>query len=539
MNKDRAAAVPKAARHGHSWRRLHGGLIAISALYLVLSFFHIGHQSLWTDEVISVRRTDTFTSLWNRVNSQSPAYFNLLGLWADGFGTTEWALRSLSALLGLGAIGLVYLIGLRFFDRRIALLAALLLATSPFFIWYAQEVRYITLLIVASLAMTYSFHRAVSAGGWQWWLLYGLTTALALFTFVTVLFLVLAHGFYLLRGASRRRFLKSWLASQLVIIVLFAAWFVARPGNRVGKLLAQRPTVVSPEQVRSRAKLPVTDLVGAIPYTFFTFSAGFSLGPSLRELHESRSLDMLLHHAPTLIALAALFGSLFVLGLARLRQERRTGLFLLLWLGAPIVGVFMAATLTTYHPYNARYVAMVLPVYLLIVALGIAAIRNSRARFGLIAAVLLVHGLSLYNYYFDSRYGREDARAAARYLEAEAREGIILVVGHPRPLRYYYKGGLPVQTIGARGRNDDLLAGELRELVNRHNRLWLVEIRSWQKDPKQRVKNTLDQLAGRSEHKGFPGVDVYLYNSLVRWSALSHGSRMEGYESGRNERTEP
>ena len=134
MNKDRAAAVPKAACHGYSWRRLHGGLIAISALYLVLSFFRIGHQSLWTDEVISVRRTDAFTSLWNRVNSQSPAYFNLLGLWAEGFGTTEWALRSLSALLGLGAIGLVYLIGLRLFDRRIALLAALLLATSPCFI---------------------------------------------------------------------------------------------------------------------------------------------------------------------------------------------------------------------------------------------------------------------------------------------------------------------------------------------------------------------------------------------------------------------
>jgi hypothetical protein len=224
----------------------------------------------------------------------------------------------------------------------------------------------------------------------------------------------------------------------------------------------------------------------------------------------------LLHHAPTLIGLTALFGSLFVLGLTQLRQERRTGLFLLLWLGVPIVGVFMAATMTTYHPYNARYVAMVLPVYLLIVALGIAAIRNSRARFGFVAAVLLVHGLSLYNYYFDSRYGREDARAAARYLEAEAREGIILVVGHPRPLRYYYKGGLPVQTIGARGRNDDLVAGKLRELVGRFNRLWLVEIRPWQRDSKGIVKGTLDKLAGHPEHTRFPGVDVYSYNSLAR-----------------------
>jgi uncharacterized membrane protein len=516
MNEDTTAAVSNAIGTGYSWCRLHVGLIAISALYLVLCFFHIGHQSLWTDEVISVHRTDAFTSLWSRVNSQSPAYFNLLGLWTEGFGTTEWALRSLSALVGLGAIWLVYVIGLRFFDRRIALLAALLLGTSPFFIWYAQEVRYITLLIVASLAMTYSFQRAVSASGWQWWLLYGLTTALALFTFVTVLFLVLAHGLYLLCSGSHRRLLKPWLVSQLIIILLFAAWFVARPGNRVGKLLVQRPTVVSPDQVRSRDRLPLTDLIGAIPYTFFTFTAGFSLGPSLRELHESRSLGTLLSHAPTLIALAALFGFLFVLGLAQLRQERRVGLFLLLWLGVPIVGVFMAATMTTYHPYNARYVAMALPAYLFILALGIAAIRSSQVRLALAAAVLLVHALSLYNYYFDSRYGREDARAAARYLESEAREGIILVVGHSHALQYYYKGGLPVQTIDARNRNDDLAAGQLRELLGRFNRLWLVEIRSWQRDPKGRVKASLDKLAGRSQHKYFSGVDVYSYNSLAQ-----------------------
>jgi hypothetical protein len=76
--------------------------------------------------------------------------------------------------------------------------------------------------------------------------------------------------------------------------------------------------------------------------------------------------------------------------------------------------------------------------------------------------------------------------------------------------------------IDARGRNDDLAPGKLHELMSRFNRLWLVEIRSWQADPKQRVKGTLDQFADRSQHKNFPGVDVYLYNLLGR----SAGSRV-------------
>jgi len=496
-----------------SWQRHLIGLLPIAALYLVLGFYQIDAQSLWTDEVISVRRTSQAASLL--MSSQSPLYFSLLVLWTETAGETELALRSLSAVLGLVAIVLVYVVGLRLFNRRIALVATLIMATSPYFIWYAQEVRYITLLIATSLAMTYSFHRALSSSTWHWWALYGFTSALALFTFLTVVFLVAAHGLFLLCRTSGRPFLKKWLASQLIVVILFAAWFIDRTAHRLQAIFSSRPVVVSSDQGRSRQRVPVTDVVGAIPYTFFTFSTGFSLGPSLKDLHESRSVDDLLSHAPLVVPVAILFASLFALGLRRLRREPSMDLFLLLWLGVPVLGVFTIATITTYHVYNTRYVAMVLPAYLVILARGIAEFRRPGMQNMALAAVLCVNGISLSNYYFDPRYGREDARSAARYLEeAAGSKDIILVVGHPRPLRYYYKGALPVETIDARGRNSRLVAEKLRKLADRHNRLWLVEIRSHQRDRKAKVKSTLDMLARRGQHKKFPGVDIYAYDPV-------------------------
>lgn len=500
-----------------AWRYHIIGFLPIAALYLILGSYQINNQSLWTDEVISVGRIAADKPISTLLYSQSAVYFLLLDLWTQAAGKTEFALRSLSVLLGLAAICLTYRLAHNVFNLRTALFAAFLLATSPYLIWYAQEVRYVALLLVTSLGMTYSFHRALSTSGWRWWLLYSITSALGLFTFVTVAFLVIAHGLFLLCRRSGRALLTKWVASQVIVILVFAAYFVHRTSRELAVVISKAPSIASHEQVRSRETLPVTDIMGTIPYTFYAFSVGFSLGPSLEELHESRSLASLLSHSWILVPTAVLFASLFVIGLRRLRQDKDIASFLLLWLGVPIIGAFTVATLTTYHVYNTRYVALVLPAYLIILAAGLASIRRRLIQIFLFASLLVVNGISLSNYYFDTRYAKADARATAKYLETRAQAGdIILAVGSATALRHYYKGSLPIETIDARGRNGDLVARTLRELVSQSKRLWLVEIRSWERDPKRRVKPILDDLSGRPDHKPFSGVDIYLYDPLPR-----------------------
>jgi hypothetical protein len=277
------------------------------------------------------------------------------------------------------------------------------------------------------------------------------------------------------------------------------------------------PSVITDEQSRSPGALPITDLVGAIPYTFFAFSVGFSLGPSVRELHESRSISTLLSYAPTLVPIGLLFATVFVLGLGRLRRSKNTGVFLLLWLGVPIVGVFVIATMTSYHVYNTRYTAIALPAYILILAAGIATFRRQLVQITILSGLLFVNGLSLAHYYFNPRYAREDARSAAQYLESRARPAdIILSVGNVTALQHYYKGGLAVIRADGEFTKNGSVAEHLRKLRKDHDRLWLVEIRPWEADPKAKVKAALDNLARRTEYKKFPGVKIYSYQATDR-----------------------
>jgi uncharacterized membrane protein len=127
-------------------------LTPILCIYLFLAFYRIDQQSFWADEVSSVIRSDPSGPLRLRerlFEGQSPPYFVLLHLWAT-LGTSEFALRSLSTVLGGITVCLAYMTALQLCNRRVAWISATLLATSPFLIWYSQEVRYVMLILPAA-----------------------------------------------------------------------------------------------------------------------------------------------------------------------------------------------------------------------------------------------------------------------------------------------------------------------------------------------------------------------------------------------------
>ena len=500
-----------AAGAEQTWHRHMIRFLPIAALYLVLGFYQIDDQSLWTDEVISLNHAiSTAPTSSLLFQSQSPLYFALLQGWVKLAGTSEFALRSFSALIGLAALGLTYSIGFRLFNQRVALIAAVLLATSPYMIWYAQEVRYITFMLTTSLLMTYFFHRAVSDLNHWWWLAYGVSTAMALFTFITAVFIVLVHAIYVICLTPRRASVRKWLLCQLIVFLLFGSWFVARYAHRLGPVLSETPALVADDQGRSHEKLPSGDLLGSIPYTFFAFTVGFTFGPSVPELHQSRSFSTLSKYIWMLVPVGLFFTALFVFGARRLLKSK-DGRFMLLWLGVPIVGVFFISALTTFHVYNTRYVAIALPAYMLVLATAIEAARGVGIQAILTIAILSVNGISLVNYYFNPRYSREDARSAAQFLQSSSAAGdVIVAVGSTTALRHYYNGALPIVSIDGQ-RTDDSAVDQLRPIVFQRNRVQFVEIRPWETDRTGSVKAALERLAWRRELKAFPGASVYTY----------------------------
>jgi mannosyltransferase len=494
-----------------SWGQHLQILLPIITVYLVFAFYGIGRQGFWEDEYNSVWRvTASRHPIWK--DGHGFLYFALLSVWIQ-LGTSELVLRSLSVLLGTVAVCLTYVLTSTLTDRRTAIFGTVLFATSPFLIWYSQEARYITLMLGATLLAMYTFERAISRQGLRWWLASGAATLLAMLTFLSTLLLPVIQGLYLLGSPSRRPLLPKWIVCQIVVFTVFTWWFVN--GTHFFQALIEARE--SGQQIVSNAKVfPFTGDFNnvrpeVIPYTFFTFSAGFSLGPSPRELLADRSVAPLLGYAPVLFLLMVIYGSLLLSGWLSLRRWPNSRTLLLLWVTVPILGVFGIAKLLNIF-YDVRYVAMVLPAYVLFLAAGIVRFRKVSIQLLLLGTVLAVHGVALANYYFNPRYAREDARAAGQFLESATRPGdTVLVVGTLSSLSYYYKGNAPIVDFGDPDQASQSLSERLRQVSANRNRVWLVQIRPWQTDRPGKVKAALDRTYGLIEEQHFPGVDVFAY----------------------------
>lgn len=118
------------------------GIVVVGA---VLRIYGLGDDSFWLDEA----HTAEFTKLslpellsWSDPYDlgNPPGYVLLLKIWTQVSRSDEW-MRAMSVLAGTATLPVVYLIGLRLFTRRVALVAMAFLALSGYHIRFSQEAR--------------------------------------------------------------------------------------------------------------------------------------------------------------------------------------------------------------------------------------------------------------------------------------------------------------------------------------------------------------------------------------------------------------
>jgi mannosyltransferase len=199
-------------------------LAGITLLGAILRFVTISSQSYWLDEAATVHLVHMpLGQLLHQVRvseTTPPLYFIVAWIWAKLFGTGEVGLRSLSALLGIGAIPLTYACGRELISRWAGLLAAVFAAVSPFLIWYSQEARSYMLFAVLSGLSFLFFLRARRTGAIRdllWWAVF---SALAVSTHFFAGFLVAPEGILLL---VRRR-TRAVLLADLAVAAVQIAW---------------------------------------------------------------------------------------------------------------------------------------------------------------------------------------------------------------------------------------------------------------------------------------------------------------------------
>ncbi|PHM06674.1 glycosyltransferase family 39 protein, partial [Nostoc sp. 'Peltigera malacea cyanobiont' DB3992] len=142
----------------------------IIIISIFLRFSLLQNQSLWFDEGWSLALSDGTTfqeNLFHIVNREAgdkyqPLYYLVLFYWRSAFGDSEFAIRSLSALLGVGSVIAIFFTSLRVYGKQHALWSSMILAVSSFSIFYSQDARPYALLIFYSLTsdiFLYLFHR--------------------------------------------------------------------------------------------------------------------------------------------------------------------------------------------------------------------------------------------------------------------------------------------------------------------------------------------------------------------------------------------
>ncbi len=186
-------------------------LLGILLLGLGLRFWHLDSKPLWLDEVLSalftmgrsyqdIPREQFFSStaldqlftlqpgktcsqIAQTIATESvhpPLFFCLMHRWLNLLHPNAenwiWAIRSLPALLGVGAIAAIYYLNRIAFSKTAGLAGAALMAVSPFAVYLSQEARHYTLpmlLITLALAALVQMQQDLARQSFRPWVWLG------------------------------------------------------------------------------------------------------------------------------------------------------------------------------------------------------------------------------------------------------------------------------------------------------------------------------------------------------------------------------
>ena len=201
----RRVGADEAAAHTRAGGRLDGLLLALLAAALVLRCIELS-AGMWFDEVWMlvdfVRQPLAYLPRHFPTDNHHPLYSIAAWLSVRALGEGPVALRLPAVLFGVGSVAALYALGRYLIGRREALWAALLLTLSYHHVWFSQNARGYTGLLLFGLLACHGFLVALETGSRRAWLLQGTSLALASFLHVTGVLLAAAQ---LLIWLGRRR----------------------------------------------------------------------------------------------------------------------------------------------------------------------------------------------------------------------------------------------------------------------------------------------------------------------------------------------
>jgi len=486
-------------------------VLACMLLAAALRFFHLGAQSLWVDEMLTltVATPKPDYPIWQllRHNVHGPLHTFVVYLFRFVSENDAW-LRLPSAVAGVASVPLLFLWVRPRLGETAARWAALLLAVNPLHIHYSQELRNYAFALCAVLGGNVLLDRALAAWSWRRGTAFATVVAAALLCNFSTAFAFAAQSLvYVRHNGLSRQSIGRWAFVVAVACLLISPWIY-----RVDRYVdfSRLATPVMPGELGSEERLrgDTTVRPESVPYTAYAYSVGFSLGPSLRDLHDTASMGtQLKRHAAVVVWVSVLFGGLVVAGALAVVRQRGPGL--LLEILAYAVLPLLATLLLNWQnakAFNVRYVLVGLPAFVALLAAGVALAGNWRSW---LAGVLVVatSAASLANYYFKPAYAREDVRGAIAAVEARLTPGeCIFAPTVWQIVSHYQRGDAPVHYVYRDPPH--LAARQLGDLFAACDSFWYLRARPWVDDPDGSVLAAIQDRYRAAETLAFAGVDV-------------------------------
>ncbi|MFA6217535.1 MAG: glycosyltransferase family 39 protein [Candidatus Omnitrophota bacterium] len=345
----------------------------------VVRFGGIDKYDLWFDELI----TDNFSyqnlnsmARWSKMtplncflealqnDKHPPLYYGLVYGYSV-FGGNGKSLRVLSAIFSFFSLVIIYFCACLLFGRKAGLYALIIMALSPFQIWYAQEARPYALSCFFSLLLIFFFLKALKTGKTKFWFYFILSAILAIYTSYYNLFLIVFSGLSLFFKVNRQH-LKRWFLSITAVGVAF---------------LPLLPLLkIQMGSLGGSFWLPPSAAHSMI-LTFAVFNLGYSA--SFLELNGALSLSCLL----------------FSLGaFAYYRSNKEDALFLVSWFLLPVLTIYLISR--EFVPvFITRQLIIFTPFWYLFIAQGIVSLKNRMLRQLSIIGICLLMVSSLAGYY--------------------------------------------------------------------------------------------------------------------------------------------
>jgi 4-amino-4-deoxy-L-arabinose transferase-like glycosyltransferase len=442
---------------------------ATTLLAAVLRLYKLNGANPWWDEGFTywLASQDLPGMLLRTAGDTHPPFSYLLyQLWMPLAGRTLYALRFQAALFGVATVPICAALGKRLGGRAAGIAAAILLAVSPFHIWWSQQIRMYALVALLCALSICLFVKATSLHKPNTVIAASLAAVnlVGLYTLYFFAILILLEGLFiawlwLTSGAFARRRLRPtvyWLLATPLLLVPWLSYFrqhaitfvqdASPPLTWVQFLEASWSELILGVDTGVQAYAPVLLGLGLAAATLtgwlLVSSAKFQISNSKSRAPDSQFPIPNSQFAPWLLLVAA---------------------------GLPLAayGVTLPRGLFFSPTYQTRYDLPALPALVVLLAWGISSIWNSEfgirtspstkfqipnSKFLGLLTFAIFTGASLWSLprLYDARHRTDDYQSLARLVEAYEQPGDVIVFDPDWNFHLFlldYHGSLPWESI--------------------------------------------------------------------------------------------